>query len=281
MFLGTFKKIRQLFNLFVIAVLAAAFSVSAYGKTSDYIRLQNAGIIHIGVTTNIHGFSVQDPVTGEFTGFEIDLANLIASDLGFQANFIPVNYDERFEKLDTGDVDILIASVTINEQRKRLYDFSIPYHAEYTSVLALRSSKINNISGLLGKKVGSLEGSYSALILVKEMINRKLIEYENFSDNDFDVESWDTGVEFVLFDNFNDSVKKLDNGEIAGIVFDRTALNNYKSNTRVVIKDKISPEPFGICCRKGSDLIPKLNYIIKHYLMDVTIDRLEEKYGID
>ena len=126
MFLGTFKKIRQLFNLFVIAVLAAAFSVSAYGKTSDYTRLQNAGIIHIGVTTNIHGFSVQDRVTGEFTGFEIDLANLIASDLGFQANFIPVSYDERFEKLDTGDVDILIASVTINEQRKRIYDFSIP-----------------------------------------------------------------------------------------------------------------------------------------------------------
>ncbi len=281
MFLGTLKKIRQIIDLVVLAALTAAFSVSAHGMPSDYIRLQNAGIIHIGVTTNIHGFSEQDPVTGEFTGFEIDLANLVASDLGFQPNLVPVSYDERFEKLDTGDVDILISSVTINEQRKRLYDFSIPYHGEYTSVLALRSSKINNISGLLGKKVGSLEGSYSALILVKEMINRKLIEYENFSENNFDVESWNTGVEFVLFDNFNDAIKKLDNREIEGIVFDRTALNKYKNKSRVVIKDKLSPEPFGICCRKGSDLVPKLNYIIKHYLMDDTIDRLEEKYGID
>ena len=150
--------------------------------------------MRVGVKNAVVGFGYEDPLTGEYTGMEIDLANMIAESLGVDVEFTTVTAATRTELLDSGDIDCVLATFTITDERKLSWDFSTPYFTDHVGVLVEDASGITDLAGLVDKSVGVSSGSTSAKSLVEAMIEAELIDGEGYDAETFDPATWTTGV---------------------------------------------------------------------------------------
>ncbi len=90
---------------------------------------------------------------------EVDLAKKIAKELKVKVNYIPVTTQTREPLMDNGTIDLLIATYTINDERKASYAISNPYYYDQIGFLVLKDSGINKISDLNGKTIGVSQGA--------------------------------------------------------------------------------------------------------------------------
>ena len=158
-------------------------------------------MLHVGVKNAVVGFGYQDPLTSEYSGMEIELAKKIAESLGVDIEFTAVTAATRTELLDSGDIDCVLATFTITDERKLSWDFSTPYYTDYVTVLVENSSNIKALADLKDKKVGVSSGSTSARALVEALIEAKLISGEGFDKETFDPATWKDYVSFQQYDD--------------------------------------------------------------------------------
>ena len=168
----------------------------------DVQKIIDRGVLKVGVKNAVIGFGYQDPLTKEYSGLEISLAKKIAEKLGVKVEFTAVTAATRTELLDSGDIDCVLATFTITDERKKNWDFSTPYYTDYVTVLVENSSGIKSLSDLVNKKVGVSSGSTSAKALVKAMIEAGVISGDNFNEDTFDPATWNTGVSFHQYDDY-------------------------------------------------------------------------------
>ena len=131
---------------------SAAASTAALG--ADTQAIVDRGVLKVGVKNAVQGFSFQDTLTGEYKGLEDSLAEMIAEHLGVDVEFTTVTAATRGELLDSGDIDAVLATFTITEERKKTWDFSTPYYTDYVSVLVEDSTGIKGLADLKDKVVG-------------------------------------------------------------------------------------------------------------------------------
>ena len=119
------------------AASSAAGSTAAASTTEwpeDVQEIVDRGVLRVGVKNAVPGFGYQDPLTGEYSGLEIDLANKIAEYLGVDVEFTTVTAATRGELLDSGDIDCVLATFTITDERKQTWDFTTPYYTDAVTV---------------------------------------------------------------------------------------------------------------------------------------------------
>ena len=147
---------------------------------ADVQAIVDRGVLRVGVKNAVVGFGFQDTLTGEYSGLEISLAEKIAESLGVDVEFTAVTAATRTELLDSGDIDCVLATFTITDERKQSWDFSTPYFTDYVTVLVEDKSGITSLADLVDKKVGVSSGSTSAKALTKAMIEAGLIDGSGF-----------------------------------------------------------------------------------------------------
>ena len=103
---------------------------------ADVQAIVDRGVLRVGVKNAVVGFGFQDTLTGEYSGLEISLAEKIAESLGVDVEFTAVTAATRTELLDSGDIDCVLATFTITDERKQSWDFSTPY---FTAIRNLTS----------------------------------------------------------------------------------------------------------------------------------------------
>lgn len=139
-------------------------------------EIQAAHEVTIGVKKDVPLFGLANPRTGELTGFDIEIARGIAKRLfpnddasGAKIRFVEALSKDRERLLQSGSVDLILSTYTINDARKQLVDFAGPYYIAGQDVLTRRdriaSGEITGIEGVNGKKVCSVRGSTSLLNL--------------------------------------------------------------------------------------------------------------------
>ena len=176
---------------------APAETTAADGElAADVQAIVDRGVLRVGVKNAVVGFGFQDTLTGEYSGLEISLAEKIAESLGVDVGFTAVTAATRTELLDSGDIDCVLATFTITDERKQSWDFSTPYFTDYVTVLVEDKSGIASLADLVDKKVGVSSGSTSAKALTKAMIEAGLIDGSGFDADTFDPALWTTGVSF-------------------------------------------------------------------------------------
>ena len=141
---------------------AGSTAASDTAWPEDVQEIVDRGVLRVGVKNAVPGFGYQDPLTGEYSGMEIDLANLVADYLGVETEFTTVTAATRGELLDSGDIDCVLATFTITDERKQTWDFTTPYYTDAVTVLVEDSSGITSLADLVGKTVGVSSGSTSA-----------------------------------------------------------------------------------------------------------------------
>ena len=261
---------------------AASGSVTASSEavSADVQAIIDRGVLKVGVKNAVKGFSFQDTLTGEYTGLEDSLAEMIAEHLGVDVEFTTVTAATRGELLDSGDIDCVLATFTITEERRKSWDFSTPYYTDYVSVLVEDSSGIKALADLKDKVVGVSSGSTSARALVQEMIDEGVITGEGFNADTFNADTWKDGISFRQYDDYPAISTALSAGEVNGFCVDKSILAIYKTEGRSYIDAEFSPQEYGVATKKGSGFSALCDELVTGWLSDGTVDGLIKENGL-
>ena len=253
---------------------SAAASTAALG--ADTQAIVDRGVLKVGVKNAVQGFSFQDTLTGEYKGLEDSLAEMIAEHLGVDVEFTTVTAATRGELLDSGDIDAVLATFTITEERKKT-----PYYTDYVSVLVEDSTGIKGLADLKDKVVGVSSGSTSARALVKAMIDEGVLDGANFDADTFNADTWKDGISFRQYDDYPAISTALSAGEVQGFCVDKSILAIYKTEGRSYVDAEFSPQEYGVATKKGSDFSTLCDDLVKGWLADGTIEQLIKDNGLD
>ena len=239
------------------------------------------GVLKVGVKNAVLGFGYQDTLTGEYSGMEISIAKKIAEELGVDIEFTTVTAATRTELLDSGDIDCVLATFTITDERKESWDFSTPYYTDYVSVLVEDASGITTLADLKDKTVGVSSGSTSAKALTKAMIEAGVIEGTDFDADSFDAATWTEGISYKQYEDYPAISTALSAGEVDAFCVDKSILAIYNTEGRSYIEDKFSPQDYGVATKKDSDFSAYVENLITQWLADGTIAGFISENNLD
>ena len=260
------------------AATEATADPASYG--ADVQAIIDRGVLKVGVKSDVLGFGYMDPLTSEYEGMEIDLAKKLADYLGVDVEFTTVTAATRTELLDSGDIDCVMATFTITDERKQSWDFTTPYFTDHVTVLVKDSSNIKALEDLKDKTVGVSSGSTSAKSLVKAMIENGVITGDGFNEESFDPATWTDGVKFKQYDDYPSISTALEADEVDAFCVDKSILAVYKTAGRSYVDAEFSPQEYGIATTKGSGFSKLCGDQVSAWLSDGTIDSLIAQYNL-
>ncbi len=260
---------------------ASSGAVNKADLPEDVQAIVDRGVLKVGVKNVTKGFGYQDPATGEFSGMEIDLAKKIGEYLGVEVEFTPVTAATRTALLDSGDVDCVIATFTITDERKKSWDFTTPYYTDHVGVLVQNASGIKTLADLKGKTVGVSSGSTSAKALVTAMTEAGIIPADGFDPKTFDAATWTNGISFKQYDDYPAISTALSAGEVDAFCVDKSILAIYNTGDRSYIKEEFAPQEYGIATKKDSGFSKVTEELVQKWLSDGTIEKMVEANGLN
>jgi glutamate transport system substrate-binding protein len=207
---------------------------------STMARLNDAGAIRIGTKFDQPGLGNINLETDEPEGFDVEIGKIIAGKLGIepdQIEWVETISANRESFIATDRVDLVIATYTINDERKEQVDFAGPYYVAGQDLLVGADDEtINGPDDLAGKRVCAASGS---------------TPIQNIRDNYPDAEP-------VEFDTYTECVDQLEAGQIDAVSTDDIILAGYAADPKYegkfrVVGETFSEEPYGIGLKKGDD----------------------------
>jgi polar amino acid transport system substrate-binding protein len=127
-------------------------------------KIRNRGRLIVGLDIGSNLFSFRDPITGEITGFDVDIAGEVARDIfgtPTQVEYRIMSSADRIAALQNDQVDIVVKTMSITCERKKQVNFSTVYLQANQRILAPRNSTIAQASDLSGKRVCAVKGTTS------------------------------------------------------------------------------------------------------------------------
>jgi polar amino acid transport system substrate-binding protein len=132
--------------------------------TAAVRNIHDRGRLIVGLDVGSNLFSFRDPITGQITGFDVDIAGEVARDIfgtPSQVEYRILSDSERIAALQDNQVDIVVKTMSITCERRSLVNFSTEYLAAHQRILAARDSTIVKPSDLSGKRVCSVKDTTS------------------------------------------------------------------------------------------------------------------------
>ncbi|CAM4044561.1 glutamine ABC transporter substrate-binding protein [Bacillus cereus] len=267
-------KMKKLFTLIVFSCLFVLV-VAGCGNKKDEAKETNTkqggvveqikkrGKLVVGVKNDTNLFGLKNPSTGKVEGFDIDVAKALAKKILGDENKLElkeVTSKTRIPMLKNGDIDVIIATMTITEERKKEVDFSDVYFKAGQSLLVKKGSNIKSIDDVKKDvKVLAVKGSTSTNNIRQKAPEATVLEFENYSEA------------FTALKAGKGDVLTTDNAILYGMA---------KQDANYEVVGKIfTDEPYGIAVQKGADdLTKEINSLLKDMKANGEYDKLYEKW---
>lgn len=237
------------------------------GITDQIQEIIDRGYLRVGCKTDVPGFGYYNRETGTYEGLEIDLAYYVAAKIfGLDyteakehdiVRFTAVTVKDRFDVLEAGTVDCLIATVTITDEREEKYVFSDPYHVDSVGLMVLSepgdersisSKAITSIMQLDGKIIGIPRNATTREAFIR------YTEANDISVNPI----------FVEYNTYNALYDALKNEKIDAFAVDRSILEGYRDSSMTILPDRFARQPYGVCVpEEKKDLIDVANVVLE------------------
>ncbi len=189
--------VRRLAATTVMAALLIGMATVSRADVLDDIKAR--GTLVVGVKADYKPFGFRDP-SGAIIGIEPDLAADVAKQLGVKLELVPVVAANRMEFLRQGKIDLMIATMSDNPDRRRQVQAIEPdYYADFVNVLLPKNSPVKSWEDLKGKKICGTTGAW---------YNKPVAEKY--------------GPEIVAFDGADKPLLSLRTGDCGGYLYDQT-----------------------------------------------------------
>ena len=195
---------------------------------------------------------------GEFEGIDIETAQAIADKLGLELQIDDMDFDAALLSVQQGKADIVMAGVTVTDERKAVMDFSDSYATGIQSIIVPNDSDIASPDDLAGKKIGTQRGTTGYI----------------YCSDDFGDEN------VVAYDDGLTAVQALNNGQVDAVVIDNAPAQEFiAANPGLKILDtSYAEEDYAIGMAKGSSLEDAVNAALKELKADGTLQSIVDKY---
>ncbi|GAA3628035.1 transporter substrate-binding domain-containing protein [Lactobacillus hamsteri] len=260
-------------KLVVVAVLlTAAVSLSAcesYGqeekaKNDVYDQVKSSKTIIWGVRNDTRLFGLMDIKKDRLVGFDIDLAKAITKQMlgkDAKAELFQTSSKTKIPVLKNGNVDALMATVTITPDRKKEVSFSKPYFNAGQSLLVPAKSKVKSIKDLnkKGMVVVAVKGTTAVANIRKFAPKARVLEYDDY------------GQAFTALKAGQGQAMSTDNGILAGIAAENKGYH--------VVGGTFTHEPYGVAVDKGqTKMVHAINKALDELEKNGTYNRLMHKW---
>ncbi|MFR3615779.1 MAG: transporter substrate-binding domain-containing protein, partial [Streptococcus salivarius] len=261
-----FKKILRYLTVACLAIVTIFLISSHKTKAEDTSKLLDSkavqkivkrGTLNVGVKQDVPNFGYYSAKTNSYEGMEVDLAKKIAKELKVKVNYIPVTTQTREPLMDNGTIDLLIATYTINDERKASYAISNPYYYDQIGFLVLKDSGINKISDLNGKTIGVSQGASTKAALQ---------EYASANNLKFN---------YVQLGSFPELAVSLYAHRVDAFSVDKSILSGYESKKTKTLKEGFKTQEYGIASSKSNqELIDYTNDLLAKWQKDGSLQKL-------
>lgn len=242
------------------AAMAAVLIAAPLPALADLSDILEAGVVKIGVPESFPPFgSLGDE--GEHVGYDVDVAKLVAENLGVELELVPVVSKQRIPFLETDRVDLVISVMGANPERAKSIWFSAAYAPFYSGAFAPAGMAIESADDLVGKKVGLTGGTLEDLELTK--IAPDGVEIIRFGDNAATLAAFSSGQVDVLVSGNTAAAEISEKSPEMGL------------ETKFILKE--SPAFIGV--KKGDfDLLQWVNVFILHKKLGGELDEISRKW---
>ena len=239
---------------------AAAVCLWSVQAKADLNDILSKGVVKIAVPEAFAPFGSVGS-SGEHEGYDVDVAKLIAKDLGVKLELVPVVSKQRIPFLETGRVDLVISTMGANPKRAKSINFSSAYAPFYSGAFAASTIKASKPADLDGLKVGVTGGTLEDLEITKTA--PKGAKITRFGDNAATLSAFSSG-----------QVQVLVAGNTAA-----AALSKNNPSIDIVRKFIIKESPCFIGIKKGNDdLLRWVNVFILHKKLGGNLNKLSKKW---
>lgn len=265
---------KRIFKLTLISMIAVLILAACGGKDKEtsgegskdkgvMAQIEKRGKIIFGVKHDTRLFGLKNPSTGEVEGFDIDLAKALAKEILGDENkveFKEVTSKTRIPMLNNGDIDAVVATMTISEERKKEVDFTDVYFQAGQSLLVKKGSKVQSLEDLKkGTKVLAVKGSTSAINIREKAPETQVLEFENYAEA------------FTALKSGKGDALTTDDSILYGMADEDPSFE--------LVGGTFTEEPYGIAVKKGNkELVDKLNEALKAVKDSGKYDEIKDKW---
>jgi len=250
----------------ILLVAAATLGwLTGLARADTIEDIKKKGTLVVGVKADYPPYGMRDP-SGEIVGMEVDMAKDVAQRLGVKLQLEPVVASNRMQFLQQGKTDLMIATMSVNDERKKAVGIVEPYYyAGGVALLAAKSAKIKTGADLKGKPVCAIQGAF----------------YNN------EISSKMTGQDLIAFKGVPENEQALQNGQCVGFAYDDVLLiytkkaNADKWKDFEVVQLDIAPLPWGIAVKSEDKDTPWgkfMSDIVTDWHKKGTLVALEKKW---
>ena len=195
---------------------------------------------------------------------EVEIAKKVAAELGVDIEFTPVTAQTRGALLDNDQLDMVIATFTITEERKELYNFTTPYYTDAVGFLVRKDSNIQSSwEALDGLTIGVTQGSIQWGLL-EEIAAEKGIE-----------------LNFRELGSNSEVVVALAAHRVDAFSIDQSILSAFLGKTNELLDLQYQPSEYGIVTKKSNtDLATYLDGLVQDWTEDGTLQAIYDDFGL-
>jgi polar amino acid transport system substrate-binding protein len=227
------------------------------GGGGEDLGLIQEGQLLVGTDTPYPPFEIGQPPN--ISGYDIEVVNAVAENLGLQASYQDTSFDTIFRDLSQGKFDIVVAATTITPEREQKVDFSDPYYAADQALVVTPGSDIATVEDLAGQTVGAQDGTTGEA-------------YANDETDASDVRGFPEGP---------DAIQALKAGQVDATIIDQPVAQDALDKEGGIEIPTIIPtgELYGIPIAQDNDALrERINEALKELKDDGTFDELYQKY---
>jgi polar amino acid transport system substrate-binding protein len=243
----------------VVVLLIGMMIVVTLSFAQSLTEIKKRGKLIVGTEPTFPPFEFVDE-KNQVVGFDMDIANELAKRLGVKLEIVNLPFDSLIPALLQGKIDLIIAGMTITEERAKVVDFSKPYFEANQAIVVRKDGKFEpkKLEELVGKKVAVQLGTTGDLVVSE--IN---------------------GVQVVRFQKFTDAFLELQNGRVDAVVLDEAPAKAYvKKFPKFLISAVVDTgETYGIAVKKGNkELLNFVNQTLDILKSSGTYNKLIQKW---
>lgn len=147
-----FKSVLNLLSIGVLAFAVSACTSDDSKKMSAFEKIKKDGVIKIATEGTYSPFSYHNQ-KDELVGYDVDIARAVADKLGVKVEFVEAPWDAMLAAFDAGKSDMVFNQVSINEDRKKKYDYTIPYTVSKSALIVHKDNEdIKEFEDIKGKR---------------------------------------------------------------------------------------------------------------------------------
>ena len=239
------------------SVASSAASSEAASSAAAELTTVEAGKLTMATNATFPPYEMTTD-SGELEGIDVDTAKAIAEKLGLELQIDDMDFDAALLSVQQGKADIVMAGVTVTDERKAVMDFSDSYATGIQSIIVPNGSDIASPDDLAGKKIGTQRGTTGYI----------------YCSDDFGDDA------VVAYDDGLTAVQALNNGQVDAVVIDNAPATEYvAANPGLVILDtSYAEEDYAIGMAKGSALEDAVNAALEELKADGTLQSIVDKY---